>query len=301
MKKRLRIIVHAARAESPVLTDVVAKLREEDDLHVDVRPTWEAGDALALSSEAAALGVDILVAAGGDGTLHEVVNGIARLPERPTLGIIPLGTANDFACTAGLEPLEADTIAATLTAGQSHPIDVVKVGDRFFANVATGGFPIDARSNVPDNLKRVFGGLAYLLSGVTNLGSADAQSVSVRGEGFEWSGSFYGFAVANARCAGGGNLVAPDALIDDGELDVVLLPGNESIFRAIHIGVDLKIRAVEEHVKRWTTPWIELESESPLRLNLDGEPHRASGTVRFEVMNRHVDMLLPPASPLVSA
>lgn len=299
--RRVRVVARGNRGDSAFVDSVVKCLREHDDLFVDVRPTWEAGDALGIATEAAVLGVDVLVAAGGDGTLHEVVNGIARQEHRPVLGLIPLGTANDFARSAGLERATPTKLAQIIARADPVDCDVIRAGDRFFINVAAGGFPADAAGSAPDGLKRTFGGLAYLLSGIAHLGSAaDSQFLEVEGPDFEWSGSYIGFAVANARCAGGGHRVAPTAVIDDGELDLVVLPGNRGMLEATRLGADLKIEAVEEHVLRWRVPWVKISGDSKLRLNMDGEPYQTD-SVRFDCLPRHQPMLLPEDAPILSS
>lgn len=295
--RTIRIIAHGERSEAPLLAEAVHRLR--DDGHdVAVRPTWEKGDAEVLAKEAADLDCDMVVAAGGDGTVHEVVNGLMSLQNAPALGLLPLGTANDFARSATLSPDDPAQLAAVLAGAELSPVDVIAAGDRYFLNVATCGFAADAGA-ASDGLKQALGGIAYLLSGVARLTSAEAGALNLTGPGFQWEGEFYGLAIGNGRCAGGGNVVCPDAVIDDGELDVVVLPADRSLFQSTRVGADLRIEAVEEQVLRWRAPWVRIQSPEPIRANMDGEPYEING-VRFEVRRHALRMALPADAPILT-
>lgn len=133
--RRSRIILHGKQSANQELRDAVAAVRE-DGHQVDVRVTWEAGDSGLFAAAAAKEGIDTVIAGGGDGTVNEVLNGLVQIEGNTSaLGVIPLGTANDFARSAGI-PLQLE--AALRVAVETEPVtvDVGRSGNRAFMNIA---------------------------------------------------------------------------------------------------------------------------------------------------------------------
>ena len=145
----IRIILNGKKADRPEIRSIIATLREEG-FPLEVRVTWEDGDGERFVREACTDGVSRLIAAGGDGTINEVVTGLAKLSleKRPELAIIPLGTANDFAtaCAIPADPLAALRLAVT---GSPEAIDIVQANERYFVNVASGGFGAEVSADTP--------------------------------------------------------------------------------------------------------------------------------------------------------
>ena len=189
--------------------------------------TKKNGDAEKLARSAARSGSRYLIVAGGDGTLNEVVNGIARSKHPPQIGIAPLGTGNDFARTLGL-PLLVEENIDILRAGNTRPIDIVRVEStraRYFVNVATGGFSGVVRKKMTPEIKRNWGPLAYIRGAAAALPKLHAYKTRIvldRDE--ELSTALYNVVIANGRFAAAGLPIAPDANPADGLLDVVLIP-----------------------------------------------------------------------------
>ncbi len=198
---------------------------------LQVRVTWEAGDASRLVDEAMAVGVATVVAGGGDGTLSAVATALARSTrdanELPALALVPLGTANDFAAAAGIPD---DPLAALELARDAEPrsIDLLRIGcgeeAHWCANLASGGFGTDVTVETHETLKDLLGGLAYVITGLGKLGHIEPQHARFNGPGFEWSGEFIALGIGNGRQAGGGQALCPDAMIDDGLLDLTIIP-----------------------------------------------------------------------------
>jgi lipid kinase YegS len=302
--ERIRIVLHGKAAGVEAIRDAVLALRHEGHA-VEVRVTWEAGDTIRMAQEAVRDGVGALVAGGGDGTLSELVDGLLLEEEggrpRRGVGVLPYGTANDFATACGIprdDPLAALRLVAE---GRPRLIDVGRLGDRAFVNVATAGFGATVTHETPDDLKRLLGGAAYLLTGLTRFGGIGAEHGRFLAPGFGWEGNFYGLAVGNGRLAGGGFAVCPDALLDDGLLDVAILP-EVPVGDLLHVlggflGDDPE--AVRDEVIYLRVPWLEVTAPPRgLHVNLDGEP--IDGTAfRFEAMPRRLPFFLPPSAPLV--
>ncbi|HEX5725339.1 MAG TPA: YegS/Rv2252/BmrU family lipid kinase [Longimicrobiaceae bacterium] len=287
---RIALIVNTSSADAvEVLRASVQKLREAGS-QVQPRLTFEGGDARAFAREAAAAGVDLVVAGGGDGTVNEVVNGIYDwLEERaepasapvPRLGIIPMGTANDLAGGLGIPGGDPETAFAIAVAGIPYAVDVGRVNGRCFLNVSTGGFGAEATDGASKGLKHKLGPLAYLVTGVqkfVNLETAEARFTS--GGEVMFDGEFMIFAVGNFRRTGGGNFVTAKADLDDRLLDLCVVEGMSHV-DFLKIAPQLRAGRHVDHERVTYRKVRELVVESPreLTVNADGEPLAAR---RFE-------------------
>ena len=191
----IRIILHGKAASDARLRTAVGAVRE-DSQTVEVRVTWEPGDAARLTGEAvvdAGRGkINCIVAGGGDGTINEVFAAAhaAGLPEGCSLGIIPLGTANDFSHSAGVPT--GDVAAALRIAASAPPrwIDVGLLNGRLFANLVSGGFGSRVTVETDPKLKRRFGGLAYAMTGISHFAELSENQGLFRADGFSWQGHF---------------------------------------------------------------------------------------------------------------
>ncbi|MHC9085670.1 lipid kinase YegS [Luteimonas sp. RIT-PG2_3] len=305
---RWRLILNGKSAGDDDLRDAVTQMRTRG-IALDVRVTWESGDAERYVAEAIADGVDTIVAAGGDGSLSEVATTLAHRDEEagalPTLGLIPLGTANDFAAAALIPdaPLAALELIASRPA---QPIDLLRIdaddGVHWCANLASGGFGTRITVETNEGLKKMLGGLAYLLTGLSKLGRIDPIQARIHGPGFAWEGGFIALGVGNGRQAGGGQALCPDALVDDGLLELTVVPGLEGEVAATlgTVVADGKAAALERVAERARLPWVEIQAPEPLTLNLDGEPVEAR-SFRITCVPARVRMHLPEASPLLSS
>jgi lipid kinase YegS len=280
----------------------VRALRDEGHA-IEVRVTWEASDATRFAHDAARAGAPLVIAGGGDGTVNEVVTGLldAAGASTPTsaLAILPLGTANDLArsCAIPLDPFAALRLAVS---EPSTNVDVGRANGRSFINVATGGFGTQVTVATPNDLKKVLGGAAYFLTGVTHFNSVRPAQARLSGPDLEWQGALLVLGIGNGRQAGGGHQLCPRALINDGLLDVNVLPQlpadelQAALVALLREGFD----SVRRTVVSARVPWLEITTDEPLQINLDGEP--ITGTqFRFEVLPRRLAMKLPAACPLL--
>jgi len=302
-----RLILNGKATGNEDVREAVAALRERG-VQLEVRVTWESGDAERYVAEAIAHGVDTIIAAGGDGTLSEVAETLAHREEAadalPSLGLLPLGTANDFA-TAGEIPDEPLAALELMTHAPARPVDLLRIDADgkvwWCANVASGGFGTEVTVETDEGLKKVLGGLAYLVTGVSRLGRIDPIQARVRAPGFEWAGGFIALGIGNGRQAGGGQVLCPEALIDDGLLDITVIPELSgevaSTFAALVKGG--KRGALEQVAERVQAPWVEIEAEVPLTLNLDGEPVQARH-FRIDCVPGRVNLHVALDSPLLS-
>ena len=167
-----------------------------------------------------------IVAGGGDGTLNAVVTAMMACEERAeaSLGILALGTANDFARGIGIN--SADVIDALELAciGTATPIDVGQMNDRYFINAASAGFGAEVTAHTPQDMKRVLGGVAYSIMGFVKAFQFQPYDAKLSlPDGTKAEGPMLVMNVSNSRFAGGGYDVAPRASLRDGLLDVTLV------------------------------------------------------------------------------
>lgn len=297
---RVRLILNGKKAGRPDVRAAVAAIRGSGH-DLDVRVTWERGDAARLVAEAASEGVSRVIAGGGDGSVNEAAAGIAALEaaRRPALAILPLGTANDFATACGIpaDPEQALRLAVT---GSPAPIDIGRCNDAVFVNVASGGFGAEITADTPLPLKNFLGGGAYTLMGVLKAIDFRPYEVTIRSPAGVVSGTFVVAAICNGRQAGGGQPLAPAALIDDGLLDAVFL-------RPFPVGsvpqvIDEILHRREDgsFVVHRRLPWVEIDAADPVPVNLDGEPVRAE-RLRFRCHPGSLALVVPPGCPCLGA
>lgn len=300
-----RLILNGKASADEDLRAAVMALRDEG-VRLDVRVTWEAGDVERHVTGAIGDGVDVLVAAGGDGTLSAVATALARLDEvadnLPALGLVALGTANDFACAAGIPEAALDALRL-IRQVTPVPMDLLRItangGEHWVANLASGGFGTDVTVNTHESLKSMLGGLAYVVSGLGQLGRIEPQHARFSGPGFEWEGDFIALGIGNGRQAGGGQVLCPQAWIDDGLLNLTIVPTLDGELAAT-LGtamLDGREAALERVAKRATLPWVEITAAASLTLNLDGEPLQAR-TFHIECVAARLRMYLPADCPL---
>lgn len=293
-ERRALLILHGKQALNEDVRAAVEGKREQG-WELAVRVTWEAGDAQRLVAEALAAGYNKIIAGGGDGTLRDIAEAMAAQPGDASLVLLPLGTANDFSRAAGisLEPAQAlDLLDRSPTS-----IDLGEVGGQVFLNMATGGFGSNVTANTSEDLKKVLGGAAYLFTGLSRFSELHAAYGELQGPDFHWSGELLALGIGNGRQAGGGQVLCPEALVDDGLLDISILPAPQEVVDTLKnlladgFGIDnMFVRA--------RLPWVEIKMSEGLHINLDGEPLEGDD-LRFEVRPAALRVHLPANSPLL--
>jgi lipid kinase YegS len=295
--KRVRLIINGKVAGNDALRAAIARQRALRH-RIDVRVTREREDARRFVSEASQ--VDLLIAGGGDGTLNEVVHGLMDLSkaERPTLGIVPLGTANDFANGCGI-PRDPKKALSLCMKGEAVPIDVGKANDHWFINAASSGFGAEITATTSPELKRLLGPAAYTVMGAILAINLHHYQRRLALPGREITGSGLVAIVGNGRQTGGGIQVAPRACIDDGLLDVLVV---REISPTALLAVARELQQLPtdgEYISYWQTPWLEVYPEEAIPVSLDGEPLRFS-TVRYEAIPKAIQLILPPDCQMLS-
>ena len=233
------------------------------------------GDAERAAAAAAADGSDVIFVAGGDGTVNEAVNGLASagMLERVAIGILPFGTGNDFAAALGI-PTEPEAALEVLLAGREIRVDLGQVNGRTFVNTSGGGFIGEVSVAVTPQLKTIAGRLAYLIGGAQVLLEFEPvlAAITIQPGAVQFTRELYAFAVCNSRLIGGGRLIAPDAVIDDGLLDVCLIDAMSALeFVALARKVAQGQHVTDPRVGYFQASAIDFDFAREVNVNTDGE------------------------------
>jgi diacylglycerol kinase (ATP) len=241
---------------------------------MEIVMTTAARDAEDAAAQAARDGCDRVFVAGGDGTLNEVVNGLMSEDAlgRVTIGLLPLGTGNDFARMLHLSEKPEEAMASLFDAREVR-VDVGTLNGRAFVNTSGGGFISEVTQALDDRLKSIAGKLAFLIAGGQAV--VDYEPVPVRIQADDrpaFDSTPHMFAVCNARQIGGGRLIAPHAEIDDGWLDVCLVEAMPllefvALLRKVADGSHLE----DDRVRYFRVRSMEMTFERPVKVNTDGE------------------------------
>jgi YegS/Rv2252/BmrU family lipid kinase len=293
MTRRALLIVNAkSRSGQNALDAITTALRRhgiepthhETEKREDISPTI-----VAHAHEA-----DMVVVAGGDGTMNAAAKGVMRsgLP----LGIVPTGTANDLARTIDVPP-DIEQAVEIIAAGATRRIDLGEVNDELFFNVASIGLSVELAKELTRDLKRRFGVLGYLIASFRVLARARAFHAEIVFEDRRVRCRTLQVAIGNGRFYGGGNLIEADAAIDDGRLDLYSLEVGR-VWRVVLMARALRQGRHGEwdEIRSLSGESFEIRTRRPRHVNADGEIV-TSTPARFGVVKGAIEVFAPEAAP----
>jgi YegS/Rv2252/BmrU family lipid kinase len=267
---------------------------ENQGWQIALNPTGGPGDATRLARAAACNHYDMVVAAGGDGTINEVVNGLAG--SSTVLATLPLGTMNVWARELKL-PLQPRAAAEAMRDWKPRTIDLGRAGDRYFLLMAGIGFDAAITSGIRPEEKRRLGGLAYVLLGLKIALHMRGTRVRLVLDGKKVRGRVLMIVVGNTQLYGGLARITQRASIDDGLLDVVVLKGDglwSGVWHAISI---LQQRySLNPDMEYYRARHISVAARPVLPVQVDGEP-LGQTPMTFEAAADALCALLPPDLP----
>ena len=245
------------------------------------------------AQRAAKEGFDLIVAAGGDGTINEVVNGIAPLKHRPKMGIIPAGTTNDYARALRIPRENPIDAAKVILKGQTVKMDIGQANDKYFMNIAGGGFLTELTYDVPSDFKSVLGYLAYVVKGAEMLPRIKPVDLHIQFDDGEYDGQASMFLLGLTNSIGGFEQIAPDASLDDGNFALIVVKSSNPVEVIKLMGMVLnggrhvndpniiytKTRKVVAKVKHG----------EQMKINLDGE-YGGDAPMTFVNLRQHIEM-----------
>ena len=287
---RIKLIANPiSGGDSRAKIELARTALEKCGAEVDLFLTFERGDARKAAEEALSEGYDRVIAAGGDGTLNEVVNGIAS-PDLP-IAFVPLGTVNVFALEAGI-PMDLDAACALAVTGSSRPITLGKIDGDFFLLMVSAGWDADAVANVRTGLKKRIGRLAYLISAMESLLRNSSSPIEmIDADGNHHTG--FGAVVSNCRYYGGRYVVTPNASMLRDDLEVCLLrQGGRLAMLKFALTLALKRPLKKPLAEFFTLSTVQLQGEAVIQVDGDAG---GSLPVKIEAVPRAVSMVLPEA------
>ncbi|MDS6632334.1 lipid kinase YegS [Klebsiella michiganensis] len=290
------LILNGKGANEPSLREAVKLLRDEGiDIHV--RVTWEKGDAVRFIDEALTLNVETVIAGGGDGTINEVATALVEREGNLALGILPLGTANDFATSVGIPQDLVQRPEAGTIVDRDVAIDVARVNDKTgFINMTTGGFGTRITTETPEKLKAALGGVSYLIHGLMRMDTLKPDRCEIRGENFHWHGDALVIGIGNGRQAGGVPAAVPGSVNQRRPAASAHFHRRRANPRAVqHPGTNPE---TSPNIIDGVSSWFEITAPHEMTFNLDGEPLTGK-TFRMELLPIALRCRLPPDCPLL--
>lgn len=246
-----------------------ADVWRERGWQVTLEPTRAAGDGQRLARQAAASGYDLVVAAGGDGTINEVINGLAGTPT--ALAPLPLGTMNVWARELRL-PLQPRAAAEALLGWRARTIDLGLAGDRYFLLMAGIGFDAAITAGVRPDEKRRLGALAYVLRGIEQTYRVRGARVRLIVDGRPTSGRVLMVVVGNTQLYGGLVKITHRASIDDGMLDVAVFKGDNGLSAVRRLIAILRRRYSEDpEIAYYRARTIQVTARPRMPIQIDGD------------------------------
>lgn len=292
--EKARIIYNPTSGREAIkkaLPNILEKL-ETAGYETSAHATTCEGDAIDAARTAVERGYDLIVAAGGDGTINEVVHGVAEQEYRPKLGILPAGTTNDFARALQI-PRDINKAVDVILEGNSLKLDIGKVNEHYFINIAGGGKLTELTYDVPSKLKTMLGQLAYYMKGIEMLPSLKPAHVRIEYDEHVLEEDIMLFLISNTNSVGGFEKLAPDARLNDGYFDVLILK-KTNLAEFIQIA-SLALRG--EHLKSKNIIYtqakrVKVTNEDKMQLNIDGE---YGGMLPGEFINleEHIEFMVP--------
>ncbi|MBI3760811.1 MAG: diacylglycerol kinase family lipid kinase [Chloroflexi bacterium] len=299
MERRIELIFNPA-ADRGRAGQTAADLRALFEAHGGAHwsPTEHPNHAADIAARAAADGFNVIVALGGDGTVHEVINGLMKIApaHRPVLGIVPIGSGNDFAGGVGvLRP--APEAARRVLAGEAKSVDVGVIRDEhgrveYWDNACGIGF--DAAVNLQSRtIKGLYGFAMYFAATLKTIAlNYDAPHMKLKWDGGEADKPILMLTVGNGPREGGGFQTTPDSKFDDGVLDFVTI---DKVSRAMMLRLIPEVMSGKHgrfrQVMISRTTKLTLDADRPIPIHLDGEVF-----AHYESNVKHVEVEVIPGA-----
>lgn len=301
MRKRARIIYNPSSGREAVKRELPDIIQVYENAGFETSAFQTTPEPLSAQKEAARCseaGFDLVIAAGGDGTVHEVISGIAEKEHRPTVAIIPAGTTNDYARVLKIPRNNLVEAAKLIEKEESIYMDVGKVlsGEsiNYFINIGAMGNLAELTFEVTPQLKTLFGYLAYVVKGAELLPGVQAVPVNIEYEGGNYNGDATLVFVALSSTVGGFSNIVPDKVLGDGKFSLIIIK-KANVFELMQLTTKLLTDGSHLNsplVIHKQTDFVDIEvlNKSRLMINLDGE-YGGDAPVRFENLNHHVEVV----------
>lgn len=270
------------------------------DHRCELRPTTTHGDARRMAHEAVTEGFERIIVAGGDGTIGQVINGIAPDFSAVELAFLPFGTGNDLARSLGLTPDRMDLACRGAFGTRLEPIDVIRISGEetsYCINVANGGFGGRVAVDVQPADKKRWGPMAYWTTSLSRIVDLREFEVTLTLDGRRLEVSTFGVAVANGRFVGGGFPIAPRALLNDGFLDVTTIPVLPTLeLMAAGLNLTLGREQSDDRLRTHRVRCLQFQAAPEMPFSVDGEPTRRFDAT-FDVLPKALQVVVGEQPP----
>lgn len=297
VRKRARLIYNPTSGQEIIKKNIAEVLDVLEDVGYETSAYQTTPEPLSAQNEAeraTKAGFDLIIAAGGDGTINEVVNGVAGLEERPKMAFIPTGTTNDYARALKIPMGDPVAAARIIEKNQTIKMDIGRAyGDKYFINIAAAGTLTELTYSVPSEVKSRLGYFAYVAKGVEMFSKTKARAVRIEHDNGVFKGKVSLIFAALTNSIGGFEQLAPDTKLDDGNFTLILVK-TDRLFDML----SLLIQAVNggRHVNDINVEYLKtskiklevLDKKNPFMLNLDGE-YGGDTPVELEVLHNHLE------------
>jgi len=278
LKTELIINLTAGGGKPRTHLKTIFKYFEENEFDFKVSYTSHQGEATELAQKAADKGIDLIISVGGDGTVNEIVNGIMRSKNNPSLGIIPLGWANDFIKSVNI-PYDLTQACKILVQGKTKEIDVGIINKKiYFANICGVGFDAEV-AQYANQMKnrhpnwRILSAFIYVFATIKKLLSPFRyHEVTIKIDQQEIQAKILFIAISNGKIYGGRFKITPEAILDDGLLEICLVEEMgrfkylsiiPKVFKGVHGGI--------KGVSFYKAKEIIIQSSEPILAQVSGE------------------------------
>lgn len=280
----------AGKGKSRLIIPNIESICKESEIDYDIKYTTRPYEATKIAESGVENGYERIIAVGGDGTLNEVVNGIAE--SKVALGVIPAGSGNDFIKSINSSK-NIDGIIRDSILGEVRQIDLAKCNDRYFINVGSIGFDAEVAAKAKTTKKLLTGLLAYLTAAISTLFTFEGMNVKVEIDGKLIEKKVLLVAVANAKYYGGGVLPAPKADIEDGFLDICFVEHVPKL-RILYL-LPKYIKGQHEDIKEvsfFKSKNVKFKSSNRISINVDGEIFE-DNQVEFKIIPKSINVIFP--------
>lgn len=301
MRKRARLIYNPTSGRETLKRQLPDILNEYEKAGYDTSAFCTTPEPLSAKKEADRCtkdGFDLIVAAGGDGTINEVINGMSPHVNRPKLAIIPSGTTNDYARALKIPRYDFVKAAQLIHKNQTVHMDIGRVKtkseDMFFMNIGAAGFLTEVTYEVPPNMKSLFGSLAYFVKGAELLPRVGKVPVKITYDDGVYEGVASLVFVALTNSVGGFEKIAPDKMLGDGKFTLIIVKTTNfaEILRLITLLMNDGRHTQHPKVLYKKTSYVKAETQNDqqLMINIDGE-YGGDAPAEFTMYQQHLEIV----------
>lgn len=299
-RKRARLIYNPSSGQEIIKENIAEVLDILENIGYETSAFQTSPEPLSAQNEAervAKAGFDLIIAAGGDGTINEVVNGVAPLEYRPKLAIIPTGTTNDYARALKIPLGDPVKAAKIIRQNQTIQMDIGRAfGDKYFINIAAAGTLTELTYSVPSEVKTHLGYFAYVAKGIEMFPQTKVRPVKITHDQGVFEGEVSLIFVALTNSIGGFEQLAPDTKLDDGNFTLILVK-TDKLFEMLALLIQALNggqHVTDVNIEYLKTSKLRLEvlyDEAPFMLNLDGE-YGGDTPVELEVCHNYIEFFV---------